>query len=46
MKTKYDNSTKDKREVSYIDFVDTILTMLGFRINMSGTRLIYILNNH
>ena len=40
MKTKYDNSTKDKREVSYIDFVDTILTMLGFRINMSGTRLL------
>lgn len=40
MKTEYDISTKDKKEVSYIEFVDTILINLGFKVNMSGTRLL------
>ena len=40
MKTEYDISTEDKKEVSYIEFVDTILMDLGFKVNMSGTRLL------
>ena len=40
MKIEYGISTKDKNEVSYIEFVDTILDDLGFRKNMSGTRLL------
>ena len=39
MKTKYDISTKDEKEVSYIDLVDTILDMLGFNKANNGTRL-------
>ena len=40
MKTEYDISTKDEKEVSYIDFVDTILDDLGFNKSMNGTRLL------
>ena len=39
MKIKYDISTKDEKEVSYIDLVDTILDMLGFNKANNGTRL-------
>ncbi len=40
MKTEYDISTKDEKEVSYIDFVDTILDTLGFNKANNGTRLL------
>lgn len=40
MKTEYDISTKDENEVSYIDFVDTILDTLGFNKANNGTRLL------
>ncbi len=40
MKTKYDISTKDEKEVSYIDFIDTILDTLGFNKANNGTRLL------
>ena len=40
MKTKYDISTKDEKEVSYIEFVDTILDALGFNRANNGTRLL------
>ena len=39
MITKYDISTKDK-EMSYIEFVDMILDILGFRKNNVGTRFL------
>lgn len=39
MITEYDISTKDK-EVSYIEFVDMILDILGFRKNNVGTRFL------
>ena len=40
MKTEYDISTKDEKEVSYIEFVDTILDTLGFNKANNGTRLL------
>ena len=40
MKTEYDISTKEEKEVSYIDFVDTILDKLGFNKANNGTRLL------
>ena len=40
MKTEYDISTKDEKEVSYIDFIDTILDTLGFNKANNGTRLL------
>lgn len=39
MVTEYDISTKDK-EVSYIEFIDMILDILGFRKNNVGTRFL------
>ena len=40
MKPEYDISTKDEKEVSYIDFIDTILDTLGFNKSNNGTRLL------
>lgn len=39
MKIEYDISTKDEKEVSCIDLVDTILDKLGFNKSNNGTRL-------
>ena len=40
MKIEYDISTKDEKEVSYIDLIDTILDKLGFNKANNGTRLL------
>ena len=39
MKAEYDISTKEK-EISYLKIVDEMLDKLGFRKNLSGTKMI------